>query len=193
MLSSSLSTKEGNFPPCPCLELDALNNFSSFNCKMETVDMIYLKYLMCIDSWNPKDHLILVLVCRSEGQALWRRPRRCRLYKHFFEWKELSCFMERMKWVQAIVLLIFAFTVEMTKKLLRRESFPTFQHTPEQFLPPAKIPVMVELKWIRLHYVKYVIPVQNSVTLMIIPISISEVGCLLILNCFTALEDSLYP
>lgn len=51
---------------------------------------------------------------------------------------------------------------------------------------------MVALNWIRLHYVKCVIPVQNSVTLkqMIIPISISAVRCLPILNRFIILEDS---
>lgn len=148
---------------------------------------------MSVDSWNPKDHLILALACRSGGQALWRRPRCCRLYKHLF-WVERTELLHGKNEISSSYSAFnLALTVEMTKKLLRRESFPTFQYTLEQFLPPAKFPVMAELKWIRFHYVKCAIPVQNSVTLMIITISISEVGCLPILNCFIALEDSLYP
>lgn len=148
---------------------------------------------MSMDSWNPKDYLILALVCRSVGQTLWRRPRRCRLYKHLF-WVERTKLLHGKNEISSSNSAFnLVFTVEMTKKLLRRESFPTFQYTPEQFLPPAKFPVMVELKWIRLHYVKCVIPMQNSVTLMIIPISISEVGCLPVLNGFIALEDPVYP
>lgn len=112
-------------------------------------------------------------------------PRSWRLYKHFFsfflfEWKELNYLHGKNEISSSYSTFAALFTVEMTLKLVRRESFPTFRYPPESFFPLAKYPT-IELDWIRFHYVKCIIPMQNYFAFkqMIIPTSVSTAGCLL--------------
>lgn len=97
--------------------------------------MIYLKYLISMDSRKPKDHLILALVCRSEG-----RLRCCRSYKHLFWVERTKLLHGKNEMTSSYSSFNLAFTVSMTKKLLRKESLPTFHLHTRTISSSSKIP-----------------------------------------------------